>query len=340
MYYQIEQVLEQQPFEIEKFYKGRGILICETAQGLFALKEFHSRMPKAEYLYRMGQFLKDRNISCDYMIKNREGLLLTEGVDGVRYSFHRWVKGRECDARSRLDIVMTVSFLAKFHEVGRFCKIIETEGEGSTEAGAGWNPEGGPAAESLYEECLRHDRELRRIRKYVLLRKNKSDFERLFLKCFPEYIRQSEDVLRLLETCREELAGHTEGLCHGDFNQHNVVIDSGDMTLVHMEHARRGAQMTDLGNFLRKMLEKHEWSETLGLEMVREYSRIHPVSEADWMELYCRLCYPEKFWKIANHYFQSNKVWDSGKNYEKLKKENRQNFMRQRFLETLKRAKL
>ena len=33
MYYQVEQVLEQQEPEIEKFYKGRGLLICEAKQG-------------------------------------------------------------------------------------------------------------------------------------------------------------------------------------------------------------------------------------------------------------------------------------------------------------------
>lgn len=334
MYYQIEQVLEKQQFEVEKFYKGRGILICETPQGLFALKEFHGQMRKAEYLYQVGQFLQDKNISCDAMVKNQEGQLLTEGVDGCRYSAHRWVKGRECDSRSRLDIVMTVSFLAKFHGVSQGAAgLFPEQGE---ETGAGTSP----GTESLYENCQRRDRELRRIRKYILTRKNKSDFERLFLKCFPEYIGQSGEVLDALRDTDGNLKSHTLGLCHGDFNQHNVVIESGGMTLVHMEHMRYGVQMTDLANFLRKMLEKHEWSETLGLEMLREYDRIHPMRAADWKELYCRLCYPEKFWKIANHYFQSNKVWDSGKHYEKLRKENRQNFMRRRFLEALKRARL
>lgn len=323
MYYQIEQVLEKQQYDIEKFYKGRGILICETTQGLFALKEFHGQTPKAENLYRIGQLLKAENISCDYMVKNKDDLLLTEGVDGISYTFHHWVRGRECDTRSRLDIVMTASFLAKFHAVS----------EGMW-PGDGGNTRHGP--ESFYEECMRHDRELRRIRKFILHRKNKSDFERLFLKCFPDYIHQSEEVLQFISECQELLEDHTMGLCHGDFNQHNVVIESGGMTLIHMEHARFGAQMTDLGNFMRKMLEKHEWNETLGLEILREYNRIHPLEKADRMELYCRLCYPEKFWKIANHYFGSNKVWDSGKNFEKLKKENRQNFMRRRFLDTLK----
>ena len=43
MYYQVEQVLEKQEPEIEKFYKGRGILICRIktesvrAEGIYRL---------------------------------------------------------------------------------------------------------------------------------------------------------------------------------------------------------------------------------------------------------------------------------------------------------------
>lgn len=322
MYYQIEQVLEKQQIETEKFYKGRGILICETSGGLFALKEFHGQTQKAEYLYNLGTFLQKQNVSCDYMVKNKEDLLITEGIDGVKYTFHHWVKGRECDVKSRMDVVMTVSFLAKFHEV---CEKIEETAYNS---------------ENIYQEYQRHDRELRRIRKYIMARHDKSDFERLYLKCFPEFIHQSENVLQFLAGRKEIVEEHTMGVCHGDFNQHNVVIDSEGMTLIHMERARYDAQVADLSNFLRKIMEKHEWNETLGLEMLREYCRIHDLNDADWQELYCRLCYPEKFWKIANRYYNSRKVWDSGKNHEKLQKEIRHNVSRQKFLEVLKRARL
>ena len=54
MYYQVEQVLEKQEPEIEKFYKGRGILICESKQNLFALKEYTGSLQKAEFLYWLG----------------------------------------------------------------------------------------------------------------------------------------------------------------------------------------------------------------------------------------------------------------------------------------------
>lgn len=54
MYYQVEQVLEKQEPEIEKFYKGRGILICESKQNLFALKEYTGSLQKAEFCTGWG----------------------------------------------------------------------------------------------------------------------------------------------------------------------------------------------------------------------------------------------------------------------------------------------
>lgn len=408
MYYKVEQVLEKQQAVTENFYKGRGILICETDCGLFALKEFHGQNPKAEYLFQLGSYLTEHHILCDSMVKNKEDQLITEGVDGIKYTFHHWMKGRECDAKSRMDLVMTVSFLAGFHracEMEKFRDEVSaigilqesrapeelirgTEQESRVPEGSirgteqeSQNPKAlGVDAEVIqmiqkksgkelsdekllppypeprtenesnsrmknvpetaYEEYLRRDRELRRIKKYIAFRKNKSDFELLYLQCFPEYIRQSEEVLKLLSRHQEIFDSHTMGVCHGDFNQHNVLIQSGGMALIHMEHAHYGAQVADLGNFLRKSLEKHAWSETLGLEMLREYDRVHRLNKSDWLELYCRMSYPEKFWKIANRYYQSNKVLDSGLNYEKLKKELRQNEVRRKFLEVLGRARV
>lgn len=331
MFYQVEQVLEKQRVRTEKFYKGRGILICETAEGLFALKEFHGREQKAERLFRLGEFLTECHISCDSMVKNSEDALVTEGIDGTRYTFHHWFRGKECDVRNRMDLMMAVSFLAGCHAAceGRcFCDEQEGESGGKKEFCA-------ERPETVYEEYLRHERELRRIRKYILKRKNKSDFERLYLKSFPEYLRQSERVLCMLSERQEIFDMHTVGMCHGDFNQHNVIKDAGGMALIHMEHSGYDAQVSDLSNFLRKSLEKHDWSEMLGLEMLREYDRVHALNGADRVELYCRLCYPEKFWKIANHYYSSSKVWDSGNYFEKLRKELRQNASRQRFLEAL-----
>ena len=59
-------------------------------------------------------------------------------------------------------------------------------------------------------------------------------------------------------------------------------------------------------------------------EMLKTYHRIRPISAEEWENLKIRFTYPEKFWKIANRYYCSRKVWDSGQNYEKLYRENGQ----------------
>ena len=147
------------------------------------------------------------------------------------------------------------------------------------------------------------------------------------------FIRQAERVLGYLKRENEKTDQYTVGICHGDLNQHNIIFSSEKPALIHLEHAYVGIQIADLGNFMRKILEKYDWEERLGFEMLREYCRVHPLHRADLQGLYYRLSYPEKFWKLANHYYNSSKVWDPGRNYEKLQREIRQNISRKRFLE-------
>jgi spore coat protein I len=323
VYYQVEQVLEKQEPQIENFYKGRGILICESKQGLFALKEYQGSAQKAELLYWLGAYLECHNIRCDSMVKNKEGNLMTEGVDGTVYTMHHWMRGRECDVKNKTDILQAVSFLAKFH---RSCTK-----EALRRAGQQFDEMPGQNL-NLADLCARHDRELRRIRKFILKQHNKSDFERLYLSCFPEFIRQSEEVTGSLLEHPENEAGCQIGICHGDLNQHNILFTAAGPAMIHLERFRMGVQMSDLSNFMRKILEKYDWEEQLGMDILKEYNRVHEFRENDLRELYYRLAYPEKFWKIANHYYNSSKVWDSGKNREKLAREIKQNVSRVRFL--------
>ena len=337
MYYQVEQVLDKYEPQTENFYKGRGILICETKQGLFALKEYFGSAQKAEFLYWLGTYMEKQGLRCDRMIKNREDALVTEGIDGVTYTMHHWLKGKECDVKSRMDIMMSISHMAKFHAVcsePEIKKQYKSEKEMFPEET--WNDRSELKAsekkDGLYEEYTRHDRELKKIYKFISKRRNKSDFERLYLSCFPEFYKQSQNVVSALKERRDGGGGYTVGICHGDFNQHNILFSAGEPGLIHLERAYIGKQIADLGNFMRKILEKYGWEERLGMEMLHEYVRVHSLTQTDLQGLYYRLSYPEKFWKIANHYYNSSKVWDSGINRGKLQKEIQQNVSRRRFL--------
>ena len=71
---------------------------------------------------------------------------------------------------------------------------------------------------------------------------------------------------------------------------------------------------------MRKILEKHQWDDVLGMKLLKEYHRVRKLKKEEVEYLAIRLSYPEKFWKVVNFYYGSRKVWIPAKNMEKLEK--------------------
>ena len=73
----------------------------------------------------------------------------------------------------------------------------------------------------------------------------------------------------------------------------------------------------------------------LGIDFVSAYDRVRKLSPKELRYLYLYLAYPEKYWKIANHYYNAHKAWISGRNIEKLERFIAQEEERGHFLEML-----
>ena len=106
------------------------------------------------------------------------------------------------------------------------------------------------------------------------------------------------------------------------------------MILLDFERCHIDLQMDDLYDFMRKVLEKWDWDVRIGKHILEYYNKILPVSEDELEYLKICLYYPEKFWKIANHYYNSRKSWIPDRNMEKLLKvigqeEKKEEFLRQ-----------
>ena len=67
-------------------------------------------------------------------------------------------------------------------------------------------------------------------------------------------------------------------------------------------------------------------------ELLLSYEKERHLEKEDYRMLYYRLAYPEKFWKIANFYYNSGKAWIPEKYQEKLLKVNRQEQEKKEFL--------
>ena len=86
---------------------------------------------------------------------------------------------------------------------------------------------------------------------------------------------------------------------------------------------------------MRKIMEKNNWNVRLGMELLEGYRRKQELTAQDLQGLYYRLSYPEKFWKLADHYYGSRKSWIPEKNVEKLRSLIRQREQRSSFLKIL-----
>ena len=93
--------------------------------------------------------------------------------------------------------------------------------------------------------------------------------------------------------------------------------DDKEWFIINFEKCMRDDPVRDLYLLLRKLLEKSNWSVSLGRDLLSAYEEERPLQAISRIDLYYRMAYPEKFWKIANFYYNSGKAWIPERNGEK-----------------------
>ena len=129
----------------------------------------------------------------------------------------------------------------------------------------------------------------------------------------------------------------TNGLVHGSYNYHNVFLDvgNGGNAVTNFEKCHNDCQVADLYQFLRKVMEKHDWNINVAYRLVDEYDRLKPLEDDDIDMLVTLLSFPEKFWKIINQYYNAGKAWVPAKNIDKLKIVIEQNMRRRELIDKM-----
>lgn len=320
----IRELLESYNLEIRRLYRGRGAWLCETDRGVKLFRVYHGSPIHLQWEAMVKASLRERGyIYIDGFVANKEGCYLTEDEDGKKYVLSDWYEGRECSTRDKEEILRAVAYMAWMHkgmcQMTRNEEIYQVFGQGN-----------------IYEEMSRRRRELKTIRNYILRKKQKNAFDRKFMEVYQEFDEAGEEGQELLigAEYNKMLAQSKEEqrLCHGDYNQHNVLITGNELALVRFDKMNMELQVYDLYVFLRKIMEKNRWNKGLGLAMLQTYHQVMPFNRGQINCLYGMMVFPEKFWKIANRYHNSRKSWFSAQNMNKLDKLIREKKERQEFL--------
>ena len=306
------QVLEQYPFTVNASWRTRGAFLLDTSAGRLVIREFTGSTYKLQKEQELLQHLKDCGYLVDRMEPDKEGRLATVYREYWQFVVKESLDGRECDTRSESEILKAASLLAGMHTCLRgFCLLTEEDRLRLSAADAA-------------VELGRHNRELRKIYAFIRKKNKKNDFESAYLSCCPSILLEAQEIERRLQmsSCRKLreqalLEGH---FCHGEYIHHNILVGNGQMAVINFEKFALDVQVNDLYLFMRKILEKQNYDFRLGGRILNAYEQVRPLSGEEREYLSLRMQYPEKFWKLANYYYNTNKAWVPGKHLEKLEK--------------------
>lgn len=306
------QVLEQYPFTVNGSWRTRGAFLLDTSVGKRLIREFSGSTYKLQKEQELLTHLRDRGFLVDLMEPDKEGRLATVYREYYRFVVKESLDGRECDTRSESEILKAASLLAGLHiDMRGFCEVTEEDRLRLS-------------APDAAEEMKRHNRELRKIYAFVKKKNRKNEFESAYLACCRKILEEAQEMeSRLTASSYEKLKAQalSEGhFCHGEYIHHNILVGNGKMAVINFERFALDVQVNDLYLFLRKIMEKQNYDGRLGTRILKAYDKVCPLSREEREYLSIRIRYPEKFWKLANYYYNTNKAWIPGKHMEKLEK--------------------
>lgn len=312
-------VLENYDIKVLRTWKGRGTILFETNQGIKVLKEYMGPREKLPLIQEVLVKLREEGqFNVDYIMKNKEEQYYSLDRDQVAYIVKDFYDGRECNVKEPFECKQVAMLLAKMHKV----MLLPSEQN---------------IPDLAMQEFEKHNRELTKIKKYVRSKSQKTDFELYLLKHYDLFLEKANHVTEAIK--KEQLSKIYEDVlnrgtfCHGEFQHHNVIFQKESISVINFEKCMLDSQIRDLYYFLRKIMEKNNWSEEIGYDILEAYTTEKMLTQEEKKQLYYRFLYPDKFWKIVNFYFNTRKAWIPGRNLEKLEKLLKQEEAKNNFLD-------
>lgn len=311
----LTEVLEQYGITAASIVRGRGAFFCREQDRLYKLEPFEGSEGRLlreyevkELLYQAGFSNIDRYIqvtepeegkSEDADIADR---LIAADRYRNSYVMKQYFDGHECDLKNAHEVALAMENLSELHMVGR--RIAKEH-----------VPDVKPKAVDTF---TRHNRELKRVKNFIDRQNHKNEFERKYLPLSMFFILRAQEAERALKSSLAHENPRRLGLCHGAYHQHNVLIMEEGVATVHFERFHFDNQLADLYYFTRKLLEKNHYDYRQFKDALETYEQREALDAQDYTYLYLLFCYPEKFWKLSNHYMNANKAWIPPKTLEKL----------------------
>ena len=324
----IADMLAQYDLKVYRAGRVKGAWMLETDRGLKNFGTCNYSEGKIKFEQKVKQFAADQGFeNIDLYVPNREQNFLVQGPYNEQFVMKNWFYGEECNAKEKEHVLKTVRTLAELHNCLQGFPMEETEKEFCLQG-------------KLTDVFEKRNKELRRVRAYIRSKKQKTYFEQSFLTQFDAQFAEAEQAAGMLAETDYESYYNRQidkgNMLHGNYTHHSVLLlNEPDVAVTGFDKTVTGVQIQDLYLLFRKMMEKWDWDVALGDSMLEVYNRIRPIPSQELTLLKLMLSYPEKFWKVANQYYNNRKSWIPEKNTQKLLQTMEQAEVKSRSIECL-----
>lgn len=284
--------------DVKALVPYKDFYIVSTSKGKKILRRCLPVPGRILFVHGAKEHLYNSNFSnIDRFICTAEGrpyIIIGENF----YTMTDFIEGRECDFDCRDDIMGASRLLASLHKASK-----------------GYVPPQGCLPQDdlgklpfYFEKRLG---ELRRLKKVAARRK--SAFDYLYLDYADYFIDKAEKVIKLLsQSCYGDLVkkARREGtFCHHDFTYHNIICSKTDIYITNFNYCCFELKIYDIANLLRRKMRKCCWDMNEARVILSEYRSIEDISPDEFFVLLLMLQFPQKFWRVANRYYNSKRSW-------------------------------
>jgi CotS family spore coat protein len=293
------EVSEKFRFNITNIIPFKDAYIINTSEGKKLLKKSRIRPDRILFVHGAKEHIFRNNF------KNLDRYFCTEDnnpyiyINDSYFTVTNFIEGRECNFENKEDTISAARLLASFHKASKGY-IAPVNSKDVNELGK---------LPLLFNKRLN---ELRRLKKSA--KKARSKFDYLYLEWVDYFLNIGGNVLEQLNSsCSYKTlvnrAQEEKVLCHRDFTHRNIIFAENKVYLVNFEYCCYEIKAYDIANFLRRKMRKCNWSFDEAKLILDEYRKIGHISEDEFFIIKLMLLFPQKFWRVANRYYNSRRSW-------------------------------
>lgn len=285
-------------FTVKNIMPYKDYFIIQTGRERKVLKRSILRPERLLYVHDVKEYLHRQGFgNIDRYICTKEGFPFFL-YNNTCYTVNDWIEGRESDFDNLKDIKRASRLLAQLHNASRGYVPVQ-----------GCLPRNdlGKTPAHFEKRLL----ELKKLKKIAL--KGKSRFDYQFQETVDYFIETGQQALGLLqgkEYARTVEKSRSEGvICHHDYNHHNIIFGESNPWVLNFEYCSSELKVYDIANFLRRRMRKCNWNLQDAGIILDEYRKTSEISKDEFIVLKAMLEFPQKFWRVANKFYNSKRSW-------------------------------